>query len=113
MNTRLMALDYINRARRCLKESKAAFDDEDYPITVRRGQECVELRYLREVLQCTVTKQNSFLHLTSSAGKMRKKLLHQQKKFSKLVTGQSKKIPAKSLSIKIKFRVNRLYIAYR
>jgi HEPN domain-containing protein len=46
MNTRLMALDYINRARRCLKESKAAFDDEDYPITVRRGQECVELRYL-------------------------------------------------------------------
>jgi HEPN domain-containing protein len=134
MNTKLMALDYINRARRCLKESKTAFDEEDYPITVRRAQECVELslkavlrsiaiEYPREhdmskalemlkekfpdwfslkipefkrtsrdlskkeVPQCTVTKQNSSLHQTSSAGKMRKKRLHQQKKFSKLVTG--------------------------
>ncbi len=50
MNTRLMALDYINRARTCLKESKAAFDDEDYPITVRRAQECVELS-LKAVLR--------------------------------------------------------------
>lgn len=43
MNTKLMAQDYIKRARRCLKESKDAFEDEDYPITIRRAQECVEL----------------------------------------------------------------------
>jgi HEPN domain-containing protein len=43
MNTKLMALDYIKRARSCFRESKAAFDEEDYPITVRRAQECVEL----------------------------------------------------------------------
>jgi len=43
MNTRRMALDYIKRARRCFKEAKLAFDDEDYPMTVRRSQECVEL----------------------------------------------------------------------
>ncbi len=42
MNTQLMALDYIKRARRCLKESKDAFEDGDYPITIRRAQECVE-----------------------------------------------------------------------
>lgn len=50
MNTRLMAVDYIKRARRCFKESKAAFDDEDYPITIRRAQECVELS-LKAVLR--------------------------------------------------------------
>ena len=43
MNTRLMALDYIKRASTCFKESKDAFNDEDYPITIRRAQECVEL----------------------------------------------------------------------
>ncbi|MBU4492178.1 MAG: HEPN domain-containing protein [Euryarchaeota archaeon] len=43
MNTKLMAQDYIKRAGRCLKESKDAFNDEDYPITIRRAQECVEL----------------------------------------------------------------------
>jgi len=44
MNTRRMALDYIKRAERCFKEAKLAFDDEDYyPMTVRRSQECVEL----------------------------------------------------------------------
>ena len=43
MNTRRMALDYIKRERRCFKEAKLAFDDEDYPMTVRRSQECVEL----------------------------------------------------------------------
>lgn len=43
MNTNAMAFDYIKRAKRCLKESKDAFKDEDYPITIRRAQECVEL----------------------------------------------------------------------
>ena len=38
MNTRRMAMDYIKRARRCFKEAKLAFDDEDYyPMTVRRS----------------------------------------------------------------------------
>ncbi len=43
MNTKLMTLDYVKRARRCLKESKDAFQDGDFPITIRRAQECVEL----------------------------------------------------------------------
>ncbi len=43
MNTKLMAVDYIKRANRCFKESKDAFEDGDYPITIRRAQECVEL----------------------------------------------------------------------
>ena len=43
MNTNTMAQDYIKRAKRCFKESKDAFEDDDYPITVRRAQECVEL----------------------------------------------------------------------
>lgn len=43
MNTRLMAFDYIKRASTCFKESKDAFEDSDYPITIRRAQECVEL----------------------------------------------------------------------
>ncbi len=43
MNTKLMAQDYIKRAGRCLKESQDAFNDRDYPITIRRAQECVEL----------------------------------------------------------------------
>lgn len=43
MNTRLMALDYIKRARRCLKEAQNALADDDSPMAVRRGQECVEL----------------------------------------------------------------------
>ncbi|MEM2924750.1 MAG: HEPN domain-containing protein [Methanocellales archaeon] len=43
MNTRLMALDYIKRAGRFLKECISAFEDGDYPVAVRRAQECVEL----------------------------------------------------------------------
>jgi HEPN domain-containing protein len=38
-----MALDYMKRAKRCFVECKGAFEDEDYPITIRRAQECVEL----------------------------------------------------------------------
>ncbi len=43
MNTKLMAQDYIKRAEDVLKRVKIAFDDKDYPITIRRAQECVEL----------------------------------------------------------------------
>ncbi|MEM2925810.1 MAG: HEPN domain-containing protein [Methanocellales archaeon] len=43
MNTKLMALDYIKRAGRFLKECISAFEDSDYPVAVRRAQECVEL----------------------------------------------------------------------
>lgn len=38
-----MALDYLERAYRTLKEAKNAFGFEDYPLTVRRSQEAVEL----------------------------------------------------------------------
>jgi HEPN domain-containing protein len=50
MNTKTMAQDYIKRAKRCFKESKDAFEDKDYPITIRRAQECVELS-LKAVLR--------------------------------------------------------------
>lgn len=50
MNTRMMAMDYIKRGRRCFKEARLAFDEEDYPATVRRCQECVELS-LKAVLR--------------------------------------------------------------
>ncbi len=50
MNTKSMALDYIKRATRCFNECKSAFVEEDYPITIRRAQECVELS-LKAVLR--------------------------------------------------------------
>lgn len=50
MNTYLMALDYIKRARRCLKEAQSALADDDPSMAVRRGQECVELS-LKAVLR--------------------------------------------------------------
>ena len=50
MNTYLMALDYIKRARRCLKEAQNALADDDSSMAVRRGQECVELS-LKAVLR--------------------------------------------------------------
>ncbi|MBS7247535.1 MAG: HEPN domain-containing protein [Candidatus Jordarchaeales archaeon] len=43
MNTEVMAKDYLKRAERCLLESEHALLDGDYPMTVRRAQECVEL----------------------------------------------------------------------
>ncbi|HLB70460.1 MAG: HEPN domain-containing protein [Candidatus Methanoperedens sp.] len=52
MNTRMMAQDYMKRARRCFKESKDAFEDKDYPVTIRRAQECVEMS-LKAVLRGT------------------------------------------------------------
>ncbi|HIH43699.1 MAG TPA: HEPN domain-containing protein [Candidatus Methanoperedenaceae archaeon] len=51
MNTQAMALDYIKRAGRCLRESRDALEDNDYPIAIRRAQECVELS-LKAVLRC-------------------------------------------------------------
>ncbi|MBS7288278.1 MAG: HEPN domain-containing protein [Candidatus Freyarchaeota archaeon] len=50
MNTEAMAKDYLRKARRCLLESENAFSDGDYPMTVRRAQECVELS-LKAVLR--------------------------------------------------------------
>lgn len=47
-----MARDYAFRAARCLKEAKSAFEEDDFPGTVRRSQEALEiaaksiLRYL-------------------------------------------------------------------
>ena len=43
MNTLRMARDYLKRATRCLHEAGGAFNDQDYPMVVRRAQECVEL----------------------------------------------------------------------
>lgn len=45
-----MALDYINRAYRTFKEAKNAYKDKDYPLTIRRAQEAVELS-LKAVLR--------------------------------------------------------------
>lgn len=45
-----MALDYIIRAGRTLNEAKDALIKKDYPLTVRRSQETVELS-LKAVLR--------------------------------------------------------------
>ncbi|RLI85336.1 MAG: hypothetical protein DRO98_07110 [Archaeoglobales archaeon] len=44
-----MARDYMRRARRCLMDAENAFNDSDYPMTVR-SQECVEMS-LKAVLR--------------------------------------------------------------
>ena len=38
-----MARDYMFRARRCLREAKLALAEKDFPGTVRRSQEALEL----------------------------------------------------------------------
>jgi len=38
-----MALDYMTRASRTLDEARDAFNAGDYPLTIRRSQEAVEL----------------------------------------------------------------------
>ncbi|MEM3786089.1 MAG: HEPN domain-containing protein [Nitrososphaeria archaeon] len=43
MRSRDMALDYMERALRCLEEAELAFSKEDYAGTVRRSQEALEL----------------------------------------------------------------------
>lgn len=43
MNTRLMAESYIRTARDCLDQAHSSFKKENYPLSVRRSQECIEL----------------------------------------------------------------------
>jgi len=43
MNSYEMAEDYLKRAGRCLREAEDALNDKDYPMAIRRSQECVEL----------------------------------------------------------------------
>lgn len=43
LNTEEMAADYIKRARTFLKEARFTLGEEDYPTTVRRAQECIEI----------------------------------------------------------------------
>lgn len=43
MNSYEMAEDYLKRAERCLGEAENAFQENDYPMAIRRSQECVEL----------------------------------------------------------------------
>jgi HEPN domain-containing protein len=43
MNSYEMAEDYLKRAERCLREAESAFAENDYPMAVRRSQECIEL----------------------------------------------------------------------
>lgn len=38
-----MAEDYLKRAGRCLQEAESAFRENDYPMAIRRSQECIEL----------------------------------------------------------------------
>lgn len=43
MNTRLMAESYIRTARDCLEQAHISFERGNYPLSVRRSQECIEL----------------------------------------------------------------------
>jgi HEPN domain-containing protein len=43
MNSYEMAEDYLKRAGRCLAEAENALRDGDYPMAIRRSQECIEL----------------------------------------------------------------------
>jgi len=45
-----MALDYIKRAKWCLEEAERALSAENYPMAVRRSQECVQMS-LKAVLR--------------------------------------------------------------
>jgi HEPN domain-containing protein len=42
MKSHEMAEDYLRRAGRCLDEAEDAFNEDDYPMTIRRSQECIE-----------------------------------------------------------------------
>jgi HEPN domain-containing protein len=42
MNSYEMAEDYLKRAGRCLNEAEGSLQDEDYAMTIRRSQECIE-----------------------------------------------------------------------
>lgn len=65
MNTRIIALKYIKRARRRLNESKAAFGNEDYLKTIEKGHISVQLS-LQAVLR-TVAVEMSFKHHVNDA----------------------------------------------
>jgi len=43
MRSKEMAVDYMERALRCLEEAELAFSKEDFAGTVRRSQEALEL----------------------------------------------------------------------
>jgi len=50
MNTRVMAEDYIRRARTNLRQAEDSYSMADYATSIRRAQECVELA-LKAVLR--------------------------------------------------------------
>jgi HEPN domain-containing protein len=43
MNSYEMAEDYLARSQRCLTEAQNALKDNDYPMAIRRSQECIEM----------------------------------------------------------------------
>ncbi len=43
MNSYDMAEDYLKRSERCLREAENALKEDDYPMAIRRSQECIEL----------------------------------------------------------------------
>ena len=43
MNSEVMAGDLLARSGRCLRETRAAYDEADYALCVRRAQETIEL----------------------------------------------------------------------
>lgn len=43
MRTKRMAESYISNARDCLDQSRMSFEGGNYPLSVRRAQESVEL----------------------------------------------------------------------
>lgn len=68
MNTKIIALTHIKRARRRLNESKAAFENEDYPKTIEKGHISVQLS-LQAVLR-SVAVVMSHKHDVSDAFKI-------------------------------------------
>jgi len=50
MNTKIMAENYIRTAGDCLEQARISLERENYPLSVRRAQECVELS-LKAVLR--------------------------------------------------------------
>jgi HEPN domain-containing protein len=43
LNSRVLAEEYLRRAERYLKEARNAYAEGDFPTTIRRSQESVEL----------------------------------------------------------------------
>jgi hypothetical protein len=43
MNTKILAEDYIRKAKRYLREAENACSEGDFASTIRRSQECIEL----------------------------------------------------------------------